>query len=168
MANDTRRILIVDDEESVINSLKTLLSLEIPQHEVLVFTSPKLALDAISRKSIDLAISDYVMPEMDGVTATQRIRELPGEAGQVPIIALTANAMKGDREKYLAAGMTDYVSKPINPQSLFAAIARATGQEAAEVPDAESFVPAAKSDPAKTDADLNDLMGELDVLVGDI
>lgn len=57
-------------------------------------------------------------------TAAQKIRALPSEVSQVPIIAVTANAMKGDREKYLAVGMTDYVSKPIDGPELFRAILR--------------------------------------------
>ena len=65
------------------------------------------------------------MPEMDGIAATKRIRALPGKASRVPIIALTANAMIGDREQYLGSGMTDYVSKPIDSNELFGAILRA-------------------------------------------
>ena len=77
-----------------------------------------------SEASYDLVLMDVQMPEMDGLTATGKIRALPGAAARVPIIALTANAMAGDRERYLASGMTDYVSKPISPQALFAAIYR--------------------------------------------
>ena len=72
------------------------------------------------------------MPEMDGPTATARIRALDGPAAQVPIIALTANAMRGDREQYLQLGMDDYVSKPIDPKILFLAIAQATGRLSAD------------------------------------
>ena len=82
------------------------------------------AVSAVVRTQYDLVLMDVQMPEMDGVTATQRIQSLPGETGRLPIIALTANAMKGDREMYLEAGMTDYVSKPIKPGELMAAIAR--------------------------------------------
>jgi two-component system, sensor histidine kinase and response regulator len=64
------------------------------------------------------------MPEMDGVMATVKIRSLPGPVGDIPIIAMTANAMQGDREQYLAAGMTDYVAKPIDQRELLSAIAR--------------------------------------------
>jgi len=64
------------------------------------------------------------MPVMDGVTATQEIRALSGSMADIPIIALTANAMPGDRAKYLGAGINDYVSKPIDPTELSAALGR--------------------------------------------
>jgi signal transduction histidine kinase/FixJ family two-component response regulator len=85
------------------------------------------ALDAASAGRFDFILMDGHMPEMDGIEATRRIRALPGAAGRVPIIALTANALAGDRETYLEAGMNDYVTKPIHTPDLLAAIARQTG-----------------------------------------
>ncbi len=82
------------------------------------------ALAAVSRARFDLILMDIQMPEMDGMEATRKIRALSPWGAGVPIIALTANAMRGDRESYLAAGMTDYVCKPIDPRLLFAAIDR--------------------------------------------
>lgn len=72
----------------------------------------------------DVVLMDVRMPEMDGVTATRLIRSLKGEAASVPIIGVTANAMTGDRENYLSAGMNEYVPKPIQPARLTAALAR--------------------------------------------
>lgn len=72
----------------------------------------------------DAILMDVHMPEMDGFAAASAIRRLPGKAGQVPIIALTANAMAGDREACLAAGMSDYVSKPVDVATLHAVLAR--------------------------------------------
>ncbi len=76
-------------------------------------------------EDFDLILMDVMMPIMDGPTATQRIRELGGRASGIPIIAMTANALFGDRDRLLAAGMTDYVSKPLDITALFAVIARA-------------------------------------------
>jgi two-component system, sensor histidine kinase len=68
-------------------------------------------------------LMDIMMPELDGVETAKRIRNLHGPAAEVPIVALTANAMKGDRETYLGAGMDGYVSKPIRGRELYAALA---------------------------------------------
>lgn len=110
------------------------------------------AVAAVLRRPYDLILMDVQMPEMDGIVATQEIRALEGDVSSVPIIALTANAMPGDRERYLEAGMDDYVSKPIEPRALFAAIQRQTGgsapatQRTAESPIAEPLSRAAAED----------------------
>ncbi|MDU6376666.1 MAG: response regulator, partial [Bradyrhizobium sp.] len=79
-------------------------------------------------------LMDVQMPEMDGISATKAIRQLPGPERCVPIIALTANALVGQRETYLAAGMNDYVTKPIQPPLLFAAIRRWALPQYADAP----------------------------------
>jgi CheY-like chemotaxis protein len=82
------------------------------------------ALDRLQRETYDVVLMDVQMPELDGLGATRRIRaEWPGRP--VHIIAMTANAMAGDRDACLAAGMNDYVSKPIRPPELVAALRRA-------------------------------------------
>ena len=80
------------------------------------------AIDAIARDDYDLVLMDCRMPELDGYEATRRIRNEEGESGRIPIIALTANAMKGDREKCLEAGMDDFISKPLRADDLRAAL----------------------------------------------
>ena len=71
---------------------------------------------------------DILMPELNGLEACRAIRALPREdAGAIPIIAMTAHTMKGDAEKCLEAGMQDHIAKPIDPETLFAALQRARG-----------------------------------------
>ena len=74
----------------------------------------KEVLECLSRKTFDLILMDIQMPELDGFETTRIIRESNKLYSQVPIIAMTANAMKGDDDKCIDAGMDDYISKPIN------------------------------------------------------
>jgi CheY-like chemotaxis protein len=71
--------------------------------------------------AVDLVLMDTMMPDMDGLTAIQEIRKVPAFS-RIPIISLTAKAMKGDREKSIEAGASDYVAKPVDPDSLLAVI----------------------------------------------
>jgi CheY-like chemotaxis protein len=81
------------------------------------------ALETLSRESFDVVLMDVQMPEMDGFEATRRIRERERTTGvHVPIIAMTAHAMKGDRERCLEEGMDGYISKPLRPSELFEAV----------------------------------------------
>ena len=76
-------------------------------------------LERLREASFDVILMDIQMPDMDGVTTTRHIRAMDTGTATIPIIALTANAMKGDRESYLESGMDGYVSKPIKPPVLF-------------------------------------------------
>ena len=87
------------------------------------------AIRMLQERAYDAVLMDIMMPVMDGLEATKHIRALEGPAAKVPIIALTANAMKGDRETYLSAGMDGYVSKPINAADLFTALSEHLGIE---------------------------------------
>lgn len=86
------------------------------------------ALDMLGGASFDLVLMDVMMPVMDGVEAVRRLRAGNGPHALLPVIALTANAMQGDREKYIAAGMDDFVPKPIDPSALLSAIERVLTQ----------------------------------------
>ncbi|MFH1113831.1 MAG: PAS domain S-box protein [Pseudomonadota bacterium] len=89
-------------------------------HSVTVCSNGKEAVDAVEEETFDLVLMDVQMPGMDGMQASTVIRELERGTGRhIPIIALTAHAMKGDRERCLEAGMDDYLSKPIAPSVLF-------------------------------------------------
>jgi CheY-like chemotaxis protein len=83
------------------------------------------AIEALERQTYDVVFMDIQMPEMDGNEATKRIRERWDKDRQPYIIAMTAHALEGDREKYIAHGMDDYVSKPIKVDSLIAALKKA-------------------------------------------
>jgi two-component system sensor histidine kinase/response regulator len=88
------------------------------------------ALDALRRQSYDLVLMDCQMPEMDGFEATAAVRSAPPAElnPQVPIVALTAHAMKGDRERCLAAGMDDYLAKPLQIDEVKSVLRRWLGE----------------------------------------
>jgi CheY-like chemotaxis protein/HAMP domain-containing protein/putative methionine-R-sulfoxide reductase with GAF domain len=111
-----KRVLIVDDDERNVYSL--LSALEREGIKCSTAANGEEALASLKKeKAVDLILMDVMMPEMDGFEATKAIRNI-ASYGKIPIIALTAKAMKDDREKCLAAGMSDYISKPLNVQQL--------------------------------------------------
>lgn len=85
------------------------------------------AIDKVNRHTYELVLMDIQMPYMDGLSATREIRKKP-DCQQLPILAMTAHAMKGEREKSLEAGMNDHITKPIDPMLLYAAICKFTGR----------------------------------------
>jgi CheY-like chemotaxis protein len=111
-------------EDNPINQKLALTILHKQGHEVVLATNGRLAVDFFAKQHFDLIIMDVQMPVMDGFEATAEIRRHEKETGlHIPIIAMTANAMAGDRERCLDAGMDGYVSKPIRVDELLAAIA---------------------------------------------
>lgn len=119
-----RKILLAEDNE--INKLLAVRLLEKRGHMVTAVENGKEALEALGREHFDLVLMDARMPEMDGEEATRIIREStpPGVDKDIPIIALTAYALKGDRERFLAAGMNDYIAKPIDVEELDRVLAK--------------------------------------------
>jgi PAS domain S-box-containing protein len=112
-------------EDNVVNQKLAVRLLEKRGHTVVVTSNGREALAALAGQTFDLVLMDVQMPEMDGLEATAAIRAQEQSSGtHLPIIALTAHAMPGDRERCLAAGMDDYLSKPIRPQELFEIIDR--------------------------------------------
>jgi CheY-like chemotaxis protein/HPt (histidine-containing phosphotransfer) domain-containing protein len=123
----SRKLRIVVAEDNPVNQLLARAILEKHGHTVDVAANGLEAVEAIKTATYDLVLMDVQMPEMDGITATKLIRKLDGPASRIPIIALTANAMHGQRDEYIAAGMDDYLTKPFEPHQLYALIARQIG-----------------------------------------
>jgi len=106
-------------EDNLVNQRLVVRLLEKRGHRVVVAGTGLEALQALEKDSFDLVLMDVQMPEMDGLEATTAIREKEKSSGRhQPVVALTAHAMKGDREKCMAGGMDGYLSKPIRPQEL--------------------------------------------------
>ena len=108
-------------EDNIVNQKFAIRAIEKRGHEVVVASNGREAVDLWQDGSFDFILMDVQMPEMDGLEATEKIRELEGSENdeRTIIIALTAHAMKGDQEKCLTAGMDGYLSKPIKPGKLF-------------------------------------------------
>ncbi len=118
------RILLAED--NTINQKVALRMLERLGYKASVVSTGQEALTALAERPFDIILMDVQMPEMDGLAATQHIRQNAEIQRQPYIIALTANALKGDRERFLEAGMNDYLSKPVRLEDLSAAINRHT------------------------------------------
>ncbi len=119
-----RSLQILLAEDNLINQKLAVALLQKSGHRVSVANNGAEALDALAQERFDLVLMDVQMPVLDGLETTARIRQ--GEqagARRTPIIAMTANAMQGDRERCLEAGMDGYISKPLNPMEMFRTIA---------------------------------------------
>jgi signal transduction histidine kinase/DNA-binding response OmpR family regulator len=112
-------------EDGRVNQIVAMRILEGRGHKVVLATNGNEAIEALAREEFDAVLMDVQMPEMDGYKATALIREKERETGgHLPIIAMTANAMTGDREKCLACGMDGYVAKPVRAKELFEVLER--------------------------------------------
>jgi signal transduction histidine kinase/DNA-binding response OmpR family regulator len=132
-----RRLRVLLAEDNVVNQRLAATLLERRGHKVTVVSNGREALDAIERNAFDAVLMDVQMPEMGGFEATAAIREREQPTGgHVPIIAMTAHAMKGDRERCLSAGMDDYLTKPLDSRTLCRVVERAAdGAPAASSPE---------------------------------
>jgi signal transduction histidine kinase/HPt (histidine-containing phosphotransfer) domain-containing protein/ActR/RegA family two-component response regulator len=119
------RVLVAEDDRT--NQMITRTLLERAGYIVEIVDNGLDAITAIERDAYDVLLMDVQMPQLDGVEATRRIRALGGGKAKLPIVAITAHAMSGARQEYLAGGMNDYVSKPFDAGELLAAVARWTG-----------------------------------------
>jgi signal transduction histidine kinase/CheY-like chemotaxis protein len=126
------RILVAED--NAINQILAMRLLEKRGHMVVVAGNGRAAIDALEKQTFDAILMDVQMPVLGGLEAAAEIRareKIIG--GHIPIVALTANAMAGDRERCLSAGMDDYLSKPLQAKELFATIERVTQSAGAPV-----------------------------------
>ena len=126
------KILLAED--NAVNQKLALRLLEQMGYRADVASNGLEAVESVARQKYDVVLMDVQMPEMDGLEATRRIIDLtgfqnPSGLNRPRIIGLTANALEGDREQCLAAGMEDYISKPIRVNELVDALARASAAE---------------------------------------
>jgi PAS domain S-box-containing protein len=122
-SRQTYRILIAED--NLVNQRVAIYMLEKQGHQVTGVMNGEEAMEALEKGNFELVLMDIQMPRMDGFQATTLIRQKEQKTGEhIPIIAMTAHAMKGDREKCLEKGMDDYISKPLNAKQLTDTIAR--------------------------------------------
>lgn len=123
------RVLLAED--NIVNQRVARRVLEKEGHSVVIAANGREALDATGKDAFDLVLMDVQMPEMDGLEATAAIRRREHETGgHLPVIAMTAHAMTGDRERCLSAGMDDYLSKPIHARQLLELVNRHAGHPA--------------------------------------
>ena len=121
VALESRRVLLAED--GAINQQVAVRLLEERGHSVVVVNNGRAAVEQVVAQPFDVVLMDVQMPEMDGLEATAAIRRAEAQTGgHVPIVAMTAHAMKGDRDRFLAAGMDGYVAKPVRPHELYAAV----------------------------------------------
>ncbi|MGF1609450.1 MAG: response regulator [Kiloniellales bacterium] len=131
--SSSHRVLLVEDNK--VNQKLALALLCRSGYQVDLANNGLDALRAVQTADYDVVLMDVQMPEMDGLEATRQIRALNKPFAQVPIVAMTANAMKGDRERCLQAGMNDYISKPIDRLELLDKIAYWCGEEPPVAPE---------------------------------
>ena len=139
------KILLAED--SLVNQKLALALLKPQGHEIAVVLNGSDAVNERKNREFDLILMDVQMPEMDGLEATRQIREYEQETGEhVPIIAMTAHAMKGDRERCLEAGMDGYVSKPVRVRELFSTIEECLHYTSADALTEEMITPESKDE----------------------
>jgi CheY-like chemotaxis protein len=140
-------ILLAEDNR--VNQRLAVGLLEKRGHSIVIAENGVEALTALEREPFDLVLMDVQMPEMGGLDATARIRaDEKRRGGHIPIIAMTAHAMTGDRERCLEAGMDAYVAKPVQSKTLFDAISQVVTQRAA-ADNAEAVAPAGIAAPSE-------------------
>ncbi|MEA3212748.1 MAG: two-component system, sensor histidine kinase and response regulator [Chthoniobacter sp.] len=155
------RILLAED--NVINRTVAAAILKKGGHSLVHAANGREAVEAAAREAFDLIFMDVQMPEMDGFEATRLIRASEQESGQaVPIVAMTAHAMAGDRERCLAAGMDDYLSKPLQKAELLALLDRVRARKTSIQPAVERTREPSASTPTLSIFSRETLLDEFD------
>ncbi|MEQ8177898.1 MAG: response regulator, partial [Amphiplicatus sp.] len=137
-ASPATRLRVLLAEDNQINAVLATALIKRAGHHVDVAVNGAEALDALRRARYDVIFMDMHMPEMDGLEAAARIRKLGPPLSRIPIVALTANAMASDRQKCVAAGMDDFLSKPFDPADLHAMLEKWAAHSAKETVEAAS------------------------------
>ena len=150
MARATGRVLLVED--NLVNQQVASTLLRKQGYEVMTAGNGRDALDLLGREAFDLVLMDVQMPEMDGFETTRRLRA-DARWAEIPIIAMTAHALKGDRERCLAAGMNDYTAKPVRAKQLYAIVGKwiKTSPKGGEVKSDERIEPIDESKPPEAE-----------------
>jgi signal transduction histidine kinase/CheY-like chemotaxis protein len=156
-----RRLSLLVAEDNQINQVVIASMLRTAGHECDIAKDGEEAIAAVQAGAYDGVLMDIHMPVIDGVEATRRIRQLGEKYAQLPIIALTANAMAGDEERYLGLGMTDYVPKPIDPDRLTLALRRSIATDAAAIRRGDLAMAPEPTADTLEDEDLKRLLGSL-------
>ena len=132
-----RRLHVLLAEDNLVNQRLAQSLLERRGHKVTIAANGREAVNAVTAHSFDVVLMDVQMPEMGGFEATAAIRalETSRRSARMPVIAMTAHAMKGDRERCLGAGMDEYLTKPLDPKHLCALVEQMAGGAPAAVPD---------------------------------
>ncbi len=141
-----RPLSILLAEDSFVNQHLVVSLLEREGHAIDAVGNGREALAALAARNFDLVLMDVQMPKMDGLETTAAIRARERRGGHVPIVAMTAHALKGDRERCLEAGMDEYIAKPIHARQLIETIAHAVGCHIAPEVAPETAAEAAPSD----------------------
>jgi CheY-like chemotaxis protein len=131
-----RKLSVLVAEDNAINQRVVCTMLELGGHRATIAHDGAQAVAAVQQETFDVVLMDVQMPTMDGPTASRAIRALGDAYRDLPIVALTANAMPGDAGKYAGAGMNFYLAKPFSPDELSAVLRRAAGADAARIPSA--------------------------------